>query len=126
VTLSQATVRRQDGAIVCERCAIADTVWARMKGLLGRRDLPADEGLLIRPCSSIHMFFMRFPIDAVFIDRDMNVVGLAADLKPWRMAWRRRAHAVIELAAGQAAQRGLQIGDSLALEEEQRDESAKG
>jgi hypothetical protein len=105
---------------------IADTAWARMKGLLGRRELPAGEGLLIRPCSSIHMFFMLFAIDAVFVDREMRVVGIAANLRPWRIAWRRRAHAVIELAAGEAGRRGVRVGDSLVLEEEDRDEGAEG
>jgi len=97
-----------------------------MKGLLGRRELPAGEGLLIRPCSSIHMFFMRFPIDAVFVDRELRVVGVAANLRPWRMAWRRGARAVIELAAGEAQRRGVRPGEALVLEEEQLNEGAEG
>jgi uncharacterized protein len=125
VSRSHATLRRQDGAIVCERCVVAASAWARTKGLLGRRDLPTDEGLLIKPCSSIHMFFMRFPIDAVFVDKEMRVVRVVSDLKPWRIAWSRGSKAVIEMAAGEAARRGLQVGDSLALEEEQHDERAE-
>ncbi len=61
-----AVVRRQDGSVVCKHCVIADSPWLRMKGLLGRRELPDGEGILLRPCASIHMFFMRFAIDAVF------------------------------------------------------------
>jgi hypothetical protein len=125
LTLRRATIRREGGDVVCERCEIADTAWTRAKGLLGRRALPAGEGLLIRPCSSIHMFFMLFAIDALFVDRQMRVVGVAANLRPWKVAWRRRAHAVIELAAGEAERRGVQVGDSLVLEEEERDESAE-
>jgi uncharacterized protein len=93
---------------------------------MGRRHLPAGEGLLIRPCGSIHMFFMRFPIDAVFVDREMRVVGVAPRLLPWRIAWRRRAHAVFELAAGEAEHRGVRVGDLLVLQEQQLDESAEG
>jgi hypothetical protein len=72
------------------------------------------------------MFFMLFAIDAVFVDREMRVVGIAANLRPWRIAWRRRAHAVIELAAGEAGRREVRLGDSLLLEEEDRDEGAEG
>jgi uncharacterized protein len=108
-----ATLRRADGTVVCERCLVADRPLARMKGLLGRSELPSGEGILIRPCSSIHMFFMRFAIDAIFVDRDGTVLKIAANLRPWRMAWGRRARAVIELAAGEAARRGMRPGDRI-------------
>lgn len=84
-----------------------------MRGLLGRRHLPEEEGILLRPAGSIHTFFMRFAIDAVFLDRDLVVVGLAHRLKPWRTAGRRGAHCVLELAAGVGEKRGLQVGDRL-------------
>jgi uncharacterized protein len=106
---------REGGGVVCERCELAVTAGRRMKGLLGRKELPSGEGLLIRPASSIHMFFMRFPIDAVFLDRELRVVGIAESLQPWRLAWRRGAHSVLELAAGEAGRRGLQVGDRLLL-----------
>ena len=107
------TLRHSDGTIVCERCFVVDTPIARMKGLIGRSELPAGEGIVIRPCNSIHMFFMRFAIDAIFLDRTNTVVKIAANLKPWRMAWARRAHAVVELAAGEAERRGVSLGDHL-------------
>src|ERR687887_277481 len=71
-----------------------------MRGLLGRGGLERGEGLLLQPAGSIHTFFMRFPIDAVFLDRGLRVVGLAPELAPWRLAARRHAHSVLELAAG--------------------------
>ena len=77
----------------------------RMKGLLGRRDLPRGEGILLKPASSVHMAFMRFPIDAVFLDRDLRVVKIAADLKPWRAAGSRGAKAVLEIPAGEAGRK---------------------
>jgi uncharacterized protein len=116
---------KADGAIVCERCVVADSFWTRLKGLLGRRELPAGEGLLIVPTNSIHMFFMRFPIDAVFLDRESRVIAVMPDLRPWRMAARRGAKSVLELPAGEAARRGLRSGDVLRLEEEQAEESAE-
>jgi uncharacterized membrane protein (UPF0127 family) len=109
----ETAIRREDGSIVCERCVLADTALTRMKGLLGRRDLPSGEGILLRPASSVHMAFMRFAIDAVFLDRDLRVVKIADDLRPWRVAGSRGANAVLEIPAGEAARRGLRIGDRL-------------
>ena len=117
--------REQGGSVVCERCEVADSVLTRMKGLLGRSSLGTGEGLLIRPASSIHMFFMRFPIDAVFLDRTLRVIGIAESLRPWRVAGRRGARAVLELPAGEAARRGLRPGERLVLAEEERDQGAE-
>jgi uncharacterized membrane protein (UPF0127 family) len=103
-----------DGRVVCARCTVAATPFARMRGLLGRASLAPDEGILLRPASSIHTAFMRFPIDAVFLDRDLVVVRVARDLRPWRVASRRGARAVLELAAGTAAT--LRDGDCVRLE----------
>jgi uncharacterized membrane protein (UPF0127 family) len=75
------------------------------------------------------MFFMRFPIDAVFLDRELRIVGIADWLRPWRVAWRRGAHSVLELPAGEAARRGLRPGDRLVLADSadvERDEGAEG
>lgn len=111
--MAEVVLRREDGSIVCERCVLADTALMRMKGLLGRRDLPSGEGILLKPASSVHMAFMRFAIDAVFLDRELRVVKVAAGLKPWRMAGSRGAKAVLEIPAGEAARRGLSVGDRL-------------
>jgi len=98
---------------VCERCLLAETALTRMRGLLGRRELPSEEGILLKPASSVHMAFMRFPIDAVFLDADVRVVKIAAELQPWRAAGARGAKSVLEIAAGEAARRGLSVGDRL-------------
>jgi uncharacterized protein len=111
--VEEVALRREDGTIVCERCVLADTALARMKGLLGRRELPSGEGILLRPASSVHMAFMRFAIDAVFLDREMRVVKVASDLRPWRAVGSRSAKAVLEIPAGEAGRRGLTVGDLL-------------
>jgi uncharacterized protein len=111
-----AVVRREDGTVVCTRCVVADSVWLRMKGLLGRASLGEDEGILLKPASSIHMFFMRFAIDAVFLDRELHVVRVRAALRPWRMASKRGAKMVLELPAGRCEQAGVEEGDRLVLE----------
>ena len=117
--------REHGGGVVCERCKVADNALSRMRGLLGRSSLGVGEGLLIRPASSIHMFFMRFPIDAVFLDRELRVLRVASDLKPWRTAAKRGAKQVLEIAAGEAARRGVQPGQRLVLAEEEGDEPAE-
>jgi uncharacterized protein len=117
---------RQDGAVVCERCVLAATPWTRLKGLLGRSGLEPGEGLLIRPTGSIHMFFMRFAIDAVFLDRDLRVLKIVPELKPWRMAAKKGAKQVLELGAGEAARRGLEVGQKLSLAEIKSDQPTEG
>ena len=106
-------VRTEEGRIVCERCSVADNPLTRLRGLLGRRSLEPGEGLLLRPAGSIHMFFMRFAIDAVFLTRDGEVLKVAANVRPWRTAGARGAKAIIELPAGEAERRGVQAGTRL-------------
>ncbi|HEU5243705.1 MAG TPA: DUF192 domain-containing protein [Gaiellaceae bacterium] len=114
---SHARVRRtSDGAVVCERCEIPESAFGRARGLLGRDGLEPGEGMLIDRAGSVHMFFMRFPIDVVFVDRDRRVVGVRHGLRPWRMAGARRAVAALELPVGAAAAAGIEAGDVLALE----------
>jgi uncharacterized membrane protein (UPF0127 family) len=73
--------------------------------------------MLIDAAPSVHMFFMRFPIDVVFLDRDRKVVRVVHGLRPWRVAGARRAVAALELPAGAAAEAGVQEGDVLSLED---------
>jgi uncharacterized protein len=105
-----------DGRVVLERCELADGFVSRFRGLLGRKGLASGEGLLLSPSSSVHTMFMRFPIDVVFLDRQLQVVGVSADVRPWRLAGRRGARHVLELASGEAQARGIHPGEQLSLE----------
>ena len=109
-------LKRAGGVLVCDRCEVADTVPTRMRGLLGRDGLEPGEGLLIRPTNSVHMFFMRFAIDVVFLDRELVVKKIVEALAPWRMAGCRGAKAALELPAGEAGRRGITVGERLQLE----------
>ncbi len=94
---------------------VADSYWTRLRGLLGRSGLNPGEGLLLRPASSVHTAFMRFPIDVVFLDRDLTVLDVVEGVPPWRVKARRGARAVLELGAGEATRQGITPGDSLRL-----------
>jgi uncharacterized protein len=96
---------------------LADGPLKRMRGLIGRRGLPAGEGLLLRPAPAIHTAFMGFPIDAVFLDRELRVLEIVARLSPWRVASKSGARCVLELSAGECARRGVEVGDRLELRE---------
>src|SRR3954467_12940266 len=111
--LPQVALANDDGNVVCEHCLLAETALARLRGLLGRSGLASGEGMLLRPAASIHTAFMRFPIDAVFLDREDGVLKVAAELPPWRMAACRGSRTVLELPAGEAARQGLRRGVSL-------------
>src|ERR671931_2619048 len=111
------SVRNGGGAVVCRRCRIADTPVVRMRGLLGRKELRSDEGLLLSPCSSIHTWFMRFPIDVVYLESDLTVVGIRERVKPWRLTGWRGARSVLELPAGACEQKGMRPGDRLVLDD---------
>ena len=93
------------GQLIADRVAVAANPWSRFRGLMLKKRLRAGEGLLIRPCASIHMMFMRFPIDAVFFDSEDVVTKVAARVPRWRgLAFGGKgARAVIELPAGAAA-----------------------
>ena len=82
----------------------AHTFAERAKGLIGMKDLPADEGMLIEKCNAIHTFFMSFPIDAVFLDASDRVVKVVRGIKPWRpLVWGGwRAKKVLELKSPSA------------------------
>jgi len=109
-----ATLSTVDGKLVCSGCLIAQRPWQRMRGLLGRSRLEPGEGMLFRPAASIHMFFMRFAIDAIFCNADLDVIDVERNLQPWHVAGRKGAKVVIELAAGAAE--AVSPGDRLVLE----------
>lgn len=86
------------------KARVARTFAERAKGLIGTKDLAADEGMLIEKCNAIHTFFMSFPIDAVFLDASDRVVKVVRGIKPWRpLAWGGwRAKKVLELKSPSA------------------------
>ena len=107
-------VNRARGTTIAERAEVARTWWARGKGLLGKKGLPPGGGLIIEPCSSIHTWFMAFPIDVAFVAKDGRVVATAHTLKPWRLGpFARKVRYVVELPAGTLERSGTVPNDYL-------------
>ena len=100
--------------MLADRIERATTVLSRLRGLLGRDHLPEGSALVIEPCTSIHTLFMRFAIDAVFLDRGGRVVRAIGSMRPWRMTRVYPSAAlVVELPAGTLARFGVREGDTL-------------
>jgi uncharacterized membrane protein (UPF0127 family) len=99
--------------VLATRLEVADTGAKRNKGLLGRSGLETGEGLWIVPCESVHTFFMRFPIDLVYLDRRNRVRKVRSAVGPWRLSVCLSAHSIIELPAGVVLSTQTQKGDTL-------------
>jgi uncharacterized membrane protein (UPF0127 family) len=104
------------------RLDVASSWLARLRGLIGRRGLAAGEGLYLPGTNGVHMFFMRFAIDVVFVgaprgDGAREVVALKPGLKPWTglVPWVRGARGAVELPAGSLAGSGLRVGEHVTL-----------
>ena len=103
-----------EGCPLCAEIALAASFGARLRGLMMVAPLEPGQGLLIAPCSSIHMLGMRAPIEAVFLSKDLRVLKISPPLKPWRSisacpgAW-----AVLEWRVGESAHFGLRKGAQL-------------
>ena len=99
--MSRILINDGNGTVLVENLIRAQSTIDRMRGLLGRSSLAADTGMLIRPCRSIHMWFMRFPIDAAFLDEKMRVLKIVRNLRPWQLAFApRKTASVLETATG--------------------------
>ena len=75
-------INERTGEVILEDLQIADTFYARLRGLMGRPSIPENAGLMIKPCNSVHCFFMKFPIDVIFVDKKDRVVHIAEGMKP--------------------------------------------
>lgn len=113
----QHIINKTKGVALAHRARISCTFGTRLVGLLGRRCLERGEGMILIPCSSIHTFFMRFPIDVLFLDGESRVVFLAKGLKPFRVSpLVLGARCAIELPAGTIEETGTEKGDLVIVE----------
>ena len=109
-------VHCSSGAVLASQVRRAASLKERLIGLLGSDGLPEGEALVLEPCSSIHTFFMRFPIDVAFLSPDGRVLKLYKALKPWRATRLYPSAAMaVELPAGTCERTGTREGDRLEL-----------
>ena len=107
-------VRNQSrGTLLGDAVELADSSAKRRAGLLQHERLEPGEGLWIVPCESVHTFFMRFPIDLVYLDRRHRVRKVRSAVGAWRLSVCFSAHSVLELAAGSICSAETQKGDML-------------
>jgi uncharacterized membrane protein (UPF0127 family) len=110
-------VRNQTrNAVLGEAVDVADTSEKRRVGLLKHERLEPGEGLWIKPCESVHTFFMKFAIDLVYVDKNQKVRKVRSAVPPWRLSACLTAHSIIELPAGTIERTGTQAGDELSIE----------
>ena len=105
----------RDGQIIAVTLIPAFARATRNKGLLGRHSLEQGSAMILAPCSSVHTFFMKFPIDIIFVARDGRVLKIRSRCGPWRLAFGVGAFAVIELAAGAVDASRTRVGDRLTI-----------
>ena len=102
---------------MAEKLKIADSFWSRLKGLLGTKELPIGEALLIRPCNNIHMFGMKYSIDVIFADTANQVLKTFVGLAPGKIASCRGAAYVVELPCGTLQNTGTVTGDLIEMKD---------
>ena len=100
---------------VSDRCHFANNVFKRMIGLLNRKVLAQGEGLLLDRCYGIHTFGMRFPIDVVFLDKELRVIRVVTALPPWRSCLVKHAVYVLELPVGAIQGSQTSTGDQIQM-----------
>lgn len=111
---SPTLINWDNGRLVAGRVRTADNFAQRLKGLMGAKRLPSTDALLLENCSSIHTFFMRFPIDVAFLDRDLRIVGTFPNVKPWGiLCGVKGAVHTLELASGVLKATGTEVGHRL-------------
>lgn len=111
------SVLRKNGDIIVGTIEVADRWYQRMRGLLGRSQLESDRGMHITPCNGIHTFFMKFPLDLIFLNRSLEVVKIEKNVVPGRtVAGGVGAWSVVELAGGTLTNGELTVGDKVTLE----------
>ena len=103
------------GVLLAEKLTVADTFWKRLRGLLGTREWPEGNALLIRPCNSVHMFGMKYRLDVLFVDRKNMVLEAVEALAPGRLKFCLGAKCAVELPEGTLRRTGTCRGDRLQI-----------
>lgn len=102
--------------LIADDIKVAENFFTRSIGLLSKKSLSGNEGLIIKPCCSIHTFFMKFDIDVLFVNKQNKIIALYENVKPWRiLPIHLRSYYVIELPSGSIMNKNIQKNDIVAL-----------
>ena len=108
-------VNRTRDCVLAERAELADNMWTRFVGLMGRQTLPLGGGLVLKPGGGIHMWFMRMPLDVIHVDKNDRVTHVLRGIKPWRFGpLFVGGKLAIELSIGTA--QSTHVGDEIEIE----------
>lgn len=109
-------INQTKNTVVAENVFLADSLFRRIKGLLGRTTFDKGQALIIKPCNSIHTFFMRFPIDVLFVDKNNKIIQAIPGVRPFKLTKIYfQANSVIELPPGTIKDSLTGLGDTLVL-----------
>ena len=109
---------KDTGVTIIENLKLAYSFMKRLKGLMFDKQMQPQSGVHIKPCTSVHTFFMKFPIDVIYVDKEMRIVGLEQSLKPGEIGKRyKNVHSVIELEAGKILELGIIVGQTLKIQQ---------
>ncbi len=103
----------REGVCIISELIIADNFFGRACGLLFKKPLQIGEGLLIRPCNSVHTCFMRYPIDVVYLNENNEVTKIVEHMMPWRLSFDKNARSVIEVSSLTKIKAQVNAGDTL-------------
>ncbi|NCB40513.1 MAG: DUF192 domain-containing protein [Erysipelotrichia bacterium] len=112
-------INERDQMTVGNKIKVATTFWQRFRGMMLTTEPTEGEGLLLSPCNSIHMMFMLYPIDAIFLDADNNIKAIYEHLSPWIgfSRWHTDVSSVLELKSGTIKKSGVRLNDTLRMEQ---------
>lgn len=107
-------VKDQQGQTIVDNLRIADTFFTRFKGLMGTKGLKEGEGLLIKPCNGIHMFWMTYSLDIIFLNDVCRVIRLIEGIKPWKVSPTvKDSHMILELPTGTIEKFNIEVGNTI-------------
>ena len=109
-------VNLRTGTTLATNVKVADNIFTRMKGLLGKKELPTGDALWIKPCFSVHTFFMKFPIDVIFLNKTNQVIAAVSNLTPNRITrLYPQSFSVLELPPGTIVASNIEVGDEIEI-----------
>ena len=108
-------INKENSQTLSAKAKVADSFLKRLRGLMFKKSIGEDEALIFYKAASIHTFFMRFPIDIIFLNKESKVIKICPNLKPWKMVFCLKSAITIEFQANKASINSLKIGDTLEI-----------